>query len=126
ASTVVRGRAIAANRVELAPDVSLTVAISPPLAVGQAVELAIRPERVSLVVVPGNNVVVARVVGVTYQGLQTEVTAEIVGGQRLRASAPGPAPAGLVPGRTVLLHLPAEAFMSLTPRAPAARATGLA
>jgi len=72
------------------------------------------------VVVPGDNVVTARIVGVIYQGLQTEVTAEIVGGQRLLAFVPEPAPPGLVPGRTLLLHLPAEAFMSLTPRAATA------
>ena len=120
ASTVMRGRAIASDRVELAADVSLKVSISPALAAGQEVELAIRPERVSIVVVPGDNVVTARIVGVTYQGLQTEVTAEIVGGQRLLAFVPEPAPPGLVPGRTLLLHLPAEAFMSLTPRAATA------
>ena len=120
ASTVMRGRAIASDRVELAPDVSLKVSISPAPAAGQEVELAIRPERVSIVVVPGDNVVTARIVGVTYQGLQTEVTAEIVGGQRLLAFVPEPAPPGLVPGRTLLLHLPAEAFMSLTPRAATA------
>jgi len=120
ASTVMRGRVIASDRVELVPDVSLKVSISPALAVGQEVELAIRPERVSIVVVPGDNVVTARIVGVIYQGLQTEVTAEIVGGQRLLAFVPEPAPPGLVPGRTLLLHLPAEAFMSLTPRAATA------
>ncbi|PYM52582.1 MAG: hypothetical protein DME16_00975 [Candidatus Rokuibacteriota bacterium] len=62
----------------------------------------------------------ARIVGVTYRGLQTEVTAEIVGGRRLLAFVPEPAPPGLVPGRTLLLHLPAGAFMSLTPRAATA------
>src|SRR5229473_8422177 len=41
ASTVVRGRAIASDRVELAADVSLKVSISPALAAGQEVELAI-------------------------------------------------------------------------------------
>ena len=120
ASTVMRGRATASDRVEVTPDVSLKVSISPALATGQEVELAIRPERISIVVVPGDNVVTARIVGVTYQGLQTEVTAEIVGGQRLLAFVPEPAPPGLVPGRTLLLHLPAEAFMSLTPRAATA------
>src|SRR6266851_2794997 len=52
ASTVMRGRAIASDRVELAPDVSLKVSIRPAPAAGQEVELAIRPERVSIVVVP--------------------------------------------------------------------------
>ena len=116
ASTVMRGRATASDRVELAPDVSLKVSITPALAAGQEVELAIRPERVSIVVGPGDNVVAARIVGVTYQGLQTEVTAEIAGGQRLLAFVPEPAPPGLGPGRTLWLHLPAEAFMSLRPR----------
>ena len=116
ASTVLRGRSIASDRVALAPDVSLKVSVGPPLAVGQEVDLAIRPERISIVVVPGDNVLTARIVGVTYQGLQTEVTAEIVGGQRLLAFVPEPAPTGLLPGRTLLLHLPADAFMSLTPR----------
>jgi spermidine/putrescine ABC transporter ATP-binding subunit len=120
ASTVMRGRATASDRVEVARGVSLKVSISPALATGQEVELAIRPERVSIVVVPGDNVVSARIVGVTYQGLQTEVTAEIVGGQRLLAFVPEPAPPGLVPGWTLLLHLPAEAFTSLTPRAATA------
>jgi ABC-type Fe3+/spermidine/putrescine transport system ATPase subunit len=116
ASTVLRGRSTASDRVALAPDVSLKVSVRSPLPVGQEVELAIRPERISIVVVPGDNVLTARIVGVTYQGLQTEVTAEIVGGQRLLAFVPEPAPTGLLPGRTLLLHLPAEAFMSLTPR----------
>jgi ABC-type Fe3+/spermidine/putrescine transport system ATPase subunit len=113
ASTVLRGRAIAADRVELAGGASLRVTAEAALRVGEEVDLAIRPERIRLAPGAGDNVLEARITGVTYQGAQTEVTAETAGGQRLLVFAAEPAPAALAPGQPVRLHLPAEAFMRL-------------
>ena len=56
-----------------------------------------------------------RVTGVVYQGVQTELTVEIGGGQRLRVFVAEPGPAVLAPGQAVRLHLPADAFIRLGP-----------
>jgi hypothetical protein len=58
-------------------------------------------------------VVEGRVTGVVYQGVQTDLTVEIAGGQRLFVFVPEPAPVALAPGQTLRLHLPADAFMRL-------------
>jgi len=63
------------------------------------------------------NVVEARVTGVVYQGVQTELTVEIGGGQRLLIFVPEPGPAALAAGQALRLHLPPEAFMRLNPAA---------
>jgi hypothetical protein len=47
--------------------------------------------------------------------VQTELTVELEGGQRLLVFVAEPAPAALAPGQTVRLHLPADAFMRLGP-----------
>jgi hypothetical protein len=60
-------------------------------------------------------VVDARVVGVVYQGVQTEVTVEIGGGQRLLVFVPEPVPTVLAAGQALRLHLPPGAFMRLHP-----------
>jgi putative spermidine/putrescine transport system ATP-binding protein len=111
ASTVLRGRAVASDRVAVAGG-ALQVE-GRTLVVGADVELAIRPERVRLVSGPGDNVLGARVEGLVYQGAQTELTARLEDGQRVLVFVTEPAPAPLAVGHAVRLHLPADAFMVL-------------
>ena len=113
ASTVLRGRAVAADRVVVAAGPALRVAGGRALREGADVELAIRPERVRLVPGPGDNVLDARVDGLVYQGAQTEVTARLDDGQRVLVFVTEPAPVPLALGQKVRLHLPADAFMVL-------------
>ena len=113
ASSVLRGRATAADRVTLTGGEAVRVLGVPGLRAGEAVELAIRPERIRLAGGEGENVMDGRVTGVVYQGLQTELTVEIGGGQRLLVFVAEPAPAALAPGQAVRLHLPPDAFMRL-------------
>jgi ABC-type Fe3+/spermidine/putrescine transport system ATPase subunit len=114
ASTVLRGRATAPDRVAL-PGGELRVLGVAGLRAGEAVELAIRPERIRLTGETRENVMDGRVAGVVYQGVQTELTVEIGGGQRLLVFVAEPALAALAPGQTVRLHLPADAFIRLEP-----------
>ncbi|MFI5375164.1 MAG: ABC transporter ATP-binding protein [Candidatus Rokuibacteriota bacterium] len=114
ASTVLRGRATAPDRVALADGVLRVLGVA-GLRAGEAVELTIRPERIRLTGGAGENVMDGRVVGVVYQGVQTELTVEIAGGQRLLVFVAEPAPAALAPGQTLRLQLPADAFMRLGP-----------
>jgi spermidine/putrescine ABC transporter ATP-binding subunit len=113
ASTVLRGRAVAADRVALTGGPALHVKADPALAAGSEVELAIRPERVRLATGPGDNVLEAQVEGLVYQGAQTEVAARLPDGQRVLVFVAEPAPVPLAPGQAVRLHLPADAFMVL-------------
>jgi ABC-type Fe3+/spermidine/putrescine transport system ATPase subunit len=125
ASSRLRGRATGPDRVELDPGVSVRVAIGRALVAGQAVELAIRPERVAVaaggrdaatsdnVGPAGANVVPGTVARLTYLGAQLEVTIEIAGGQRVVGLLPEPSPAGLAVGAAVRIGLPANAFMLL-------------
>jgi ABC-type nitrate/sulfonate/bicarbonate transport system ATPase subunit len=53
------------------------------------------------------------VAGLVYQGAQTEVTARLADGQRVLVSVTEPSPAPLVPGQTVQVHFPPDAFMVL-------------
>jgi ABC-type Fe3+/spermidine/putrescine transport system ATPase subunit len=113
ASSALRGHATAADLVTLAGGEVVRVVGVPGLRAGEAVELAIRPERVRLAGGPGENVVDGRVTGVVYQGVQTDLTVEIAGGQRLVVFVPEPAPVALAPGQALRVHLPADAFMRL-------------
>jgi len=113
ASSVLRGRATAADRVTLTGGEAVRVLGVPGLRAGEAVELAIRPERIRLAGGEGENVMDGRVIGVVYQGLQTELTVEVGGGQRLLVFVAEPAPAALAPGQAVRLHLPSDAFMRM-------------
>jgi putative spermidine/putrescine transport system ATP-binding protein len=113
ASSVLRGRATAADRVTLTGGEAVRVLGVAGLRAGEAVELAIRPERIRLADGEGENVMDGRVTGVVYQGLQTELTVEIGGGQRLLVFVAEPAPAALAPGQALRLHLPPDAFMRL-------------
>src|SRR6266849_5160545 len=115
ASTVLRGHATAADRVTLAGGETLRVLGLAGLRAGEAVELAIRPERIRLTGGAGENVMDGRVTGVVYQGVQTELIVEIGGGQRLLVFVAEPAPAALAVGQALRLHLPPDAFMRLGP-----------
>ena len=111
ASTVLRARAIAPDRVTVAGATLRVKGATLPVA--RDVELAIRPERLRLAPGPGDNVLEARIEALVYQGGQTEVTATLGDGQRVLVFVTEPAPAPLAPGLVVRLHLPAEAFMVL-------------
>jgi putative spermidine/putrescine transport system ATP-binding protein len=112
ASTVLRARAVAADRVSVAGG-TLQVTGGRALPAGAEIELAIRPERVRLAPGPGDNALDARVEGLVYQGAQTEVTARLADGQRVLVFVTEPAPAPLAAGQTLSLHFPPDAFMVL-------------
>jgi spermidine/putrescine ABC transporter ATP-binding subunit len=114
ASSRLVGRAVGPDVVEVEPGACVRVAGAPPLAPGQAVELAIRPERV--VLEPGSdpeeaNVVTGTIARITYLGAQLEVTVALAGGQRLLGLVAEPSPAGLAVGARVRVGLPADALM---------------
>jgi spermidine/putrescine ABC transporter ATP-binding subunit len=120
ASTVLRGRAAGANRLALPGGGMLRIETAAAFRAGEEIELAIRPERIRLAGGADENVVEGRITGVVYQGVQTEVTAEIPSGQRLLVFVAEPAPVALVPGQPLRLHLPADAFMRLHAAGPEA------
>ncbi len=113
ASSMLRGRAVAADRVAVTGGPPLRVQSGTPLRAGEAVELAIRPERVRLAPGPGDNVLDARVEGLVYQGAQTELTARLDDGQRVLAFVTEPTSVPLALGQIVRLQLPPDAFMVL-------------
>ena len=120
ASTVLRGRAAGADRLALPGGGLLRIETGAAFQAGEEIELAIRPERIRLAGGAEENVVEGRITGVVYQGVQTEVTAEIPGGQRLLVFVAEPAPVALVPGQALRLHLPPDAFMRLHAAGPEA------
>jgi ABC-type Fe3+/spermidine/putrescine transport system ATPase subunit len=120
ASTVLRGRTAGADRLALPGGGMLRIEMAAAFRAGEEIELAIRPERIRLAGGADENVVEGRITGVVYQGVQTEVTAEIPGGQRLLVFVAEPAPVALVPGQPLRLHLPADAFMRLHAAGPEA------
>ena len=117
-SSRLRGRASAPDRVDLGAGVSVEVRLGRPLQVGEDVELGIRPERVT-VAPPGGagatgaNRLAGRITRLTYLGAQTEVAAEIAGGQSLLGLVAEPSPAPLAVGGQVTLALPPDAFLLL-------------
>jgi spermidine/putrescine ABC transporter ATP-binding subunit len=111
ASTMLRGRAVTGELVAIVGGASLRVAAGRALKVGAEVELAIRPERVRLATAAGDNVLEAEIAALVYQGAQTELTAKLPDGQRVRVFVTEPAPMPLAPGQRVRLHLPADAFI---------------
>jgi spermidine/putrescine ABC transporter ATP-binding subunit len=113
ASTVLRGRAVAEDRVALSPDLTIRVSVGGVLRVGEQIELAIRPERVRLAAAAGEGTAEARIEGLVYQGAMTEVSARLADGQRVRVFVNEPAPMPLAPGQIIHLRLPADAFMVL-------------
>ncbi len=117
ASSRLRGRATAADRVELGPGVSLRVDVGRALPIGEPVELAIRPERVAVGAESdarvAANSIAGRIVRLTYLGAQMEVAVEIVGGQRVLGLVDEPARVPLAMGGAVRLTLPPDAFLLL-------------
>ena len=113
ASTVLRGRAVAGDRVALSAGLTIKVTAGRALRVGEDVELAIRPERVGLAAEPGEGTAEARIDGLVYQGSMTEVSARLGDGQRVLVFVTEPAPIPLAPGELVHLMFPADAFMVL-------------
>jgi putative spermidine/putrescine transport system ATP-binding protein len=111
ASTVLRARVVASDRVTVAGTRLRVDSVA--LNAGSDVELAIRPERVRLAPGPGDNVLDARVDGLVYQGAQTELTARLADGQRVLVFVTEPSPVPLIAGQAVRLHLPTDAFMVL-------------
>jgi spermidine/putrescine ABC transporter ATP-binding subunit len=111
ASTMLRGRAVSGELVTVTEGVTLRVAAGRALKLGAEVELAIRPERVRLATGPGDNIVEAEIDTLVYQGAQTELTAKLADGQRVRVFVTEPAPMPLAPDQRIRLHLPADAFM---------------
>jgi spermidine/putrescine ABC transporter ATP-binding subunit len=116
-SSVLRARAVDSAHLDLADGVRVRVAGPATSAAGwgemrpgETVELVIRPERVRVVPQAGENVVEGRIVRVIYQGAQTELMAEIAGGQRVMATVTEPAPERLTPGQIVKLYMPPDAF----------------
>jgi spermidine/putrescine ABC transporter ATP-binding subunit len=114
ASTVLRGRAVAEDRVALSPDLTIRVSAGGLLRVGDQIELAIRPERVRLAAAAGEGTAEARIEGLVYQGALTEVSARLADGQRVRVFVSEPAPMPLASGQIIHLRLPADAFMVLS------------
>jgi spermidine/putrescine ABC transporter ATP-binding subunit len=116
-SSLLRGRVIGPDRVELGPGLVLRVDAGRPLPAGQTVELAIRPERVGLArAAEGDgeaNAVSGRIVTLTYLGAQMEVAVELPGGQRVIAVVAEPSPVPLAVGQGLQLTLPARAFIVL-------------
>jgi len=115
ASSRLRGRAIAPDRVELGSGVRLDVRVGRELSVGESVELGIRPERIviGVAVGAGPNRVVGRVTRLTYLGAQMEVAVEIVAGQSVLGLVPEPSPVPLAVGSEIALALPPDAFLLL-------------
>lgn len=113
ASSILRGRAATGDALRLADGFLLAVATARTLAPGTDVEVAIRPERVHLATAQRDNVLEGRIVRLSYQGALTEVTTEVVGGQRLLAFVTEPAPIPLAVGQTVRLYVPPDAFTVL-------------
>ena len=117
-SSRLRGRATAPDRVDLGAGVSVEVRLGRPLEVGEDVELGIRPERVA-VAPPGGagatgaNRLAGRITRLTYLGAQTEVAAEVAGGQSLLGLVAEPSPAPLAVGGQVMLALSPDAFLLL-------------
>ena len=121
ASSVLGGRAVASDRIELAGGPVLRID-TVPLSVGASVEVVIRPERIAVGADPRDdagwregegNVVPGTVVALTYLGAQLEVMAELPGGQRVLASVVEPSPVPLAVGQKVGLTVPPNAFIVL-------------
>jgi spermidine/putrescine ABC transporter ATP-binding subunit len=113
ASTILRGRAVGADRVALSPELTIRVSVAGALRAGTEIEMAIRPERVRLTAASEAGSAAARIETLVYQGALTEVSARLHDGQRVRVFVTEPAPVPLVPGQVVHLSLPADAFMVL-------------
>ena len=111
ASSVIEGRAVDGETVELAGGARLRVALPQAPAPGRALRLLVRPERVELGTT-GPNTLSARVVGAMYLGDHTEVRLELAGGQRLLATVRGNV--ALSADDVVTIHLAPDAFLDVS------------
>jgi spermidine/putrescine ABC transporter ATP-binding subunit len=123
ASNLLRGQATSVDSVALGGGLTVRVDTTRPFAIGESVELAIRPERVMLTAAGvgdalGRNAAIGRVVRSTYLGAQIEVTVELPGGQRVAALVGEPLPLPLEAGHAIKVTLPADAFMMLSEQRP--------
>jgi putative spermidine/putrescine transport system ATP-binding protein len=115
ASSVLRVTVVDARTVELANGVRLAVDLGESVAVGQLLELLLRPERVALMAT-GTNVLPATVDTAMYLGDHSEVRLRLMDDVRLLAVVPGAAP--LKAGDTVTVSIAPDAFLLPGPRAP--------
>jgi ABC-type Fe3+/spermidine/putrescine transport system ATPase subunit len=113
ASSRLSGRATASDVVELGPGILVRVDAGRAFLVGEAVELAIRPERVLVGQGGDASTVTGRIARLTYLGAQMEVSVELPGGQRVMGLVAEPSPVPLAVGATVPVTLPPDAFMVL-------------
>jgi putative spermidine/putrescine transport system ATP-binding protein len=115
-SSRLRGRATGEDRVELAPGSTVAVRSATRLAVGEEVELGIRPERV-VIARPGgmgssgDGALPGRITRLAYLGAHVEVTVEMAGGQSVLALVVEPSPVPLAVGAAVTVVLSPDAFM---------------
>jgi len=110
ASSVVAGRVVDATGIVLPGGERLAVHLGRPLAVGERVELLVRPERLELAS-DGPNVVRAQVTSVMFLGDHSEVRVETAGGAHLLATVRGPV--GIGPGEAVGLRVAPDAFLEV-------------
>jgi ABC-type Fe3+/spermidine/putrescine transport system ATPase subunit len=111
ASSVLEGRALDRETVELAGGVRLRVALREGPAPGRAVRLLVRPERVELGGA-GTNALTARVASVMYLGDHCEVRLELAGGHRLLATLRGHV--SLSPDEAVTVRVAPDAFLDVS------------
>jgi len=111
ASSVLEGRALDGETVELAGGVRLRVVLREGPAPGRAVRLLVRPERVELGGV-GANALVARVASVMYLGDHCEVRLELAGGHRLLATLRGNVPLSI--DESVTVRVAPDAFLDVS------------
>jgi ABC-type Fe3+/spermidine/putrescine transport system ATPase subunit len=111
ASSVLDGRALDGETVELPGGVRLRVVPATPRETGAAARLLIRPERVRLGAATAG-AVPARVIGVMYLGDHSQVRLELPGGQRVLALAPGGLE--LTTGETVGVGFEPGAFLDVS------------
>lgn len=110
ASSVLAGRVVGEDAVELPGGERLAVRLARALAPGEAVDLLVRPERVELGG-EGPGTLAARVTSVMFLGDHTEVRVEVAGGAHLLATVRGAV--GLAPGMAVRLRLAPDAFLEV-------------
>ena len=111
ASSVLEGRALDGETVELAGGVRLRVALREGPAPGRAVRLLVRPERVELGAA-GANALAARVASVMFLGDHREVRLELAGGHRLLATLRGNAPLSI--DETITVRVAPDAFLDVS------------
>jgi putative spermidine/putrescine transport system ATP-binding protein len=111
ASSVLEGRALDRETVELAGGVRLSVSLREAPAPGRLVRLLVRPERVELGGA-GANALAGRVASVMYLGDHCEVRLELAGGHRLLATLRGHVP--LSPDESVTVRVAPDAFLDVS------------